>query len=238
MKNIILILILFFSLFCSAQKQRFESWKNMADNDISLQPEYGAVKKSEEQIKADNEFKNEVLKKFNSPEEASKKMVETGFGYIYEKGDFMTAMKRFNQAFLFNKNNADIYYGYGTIYFNLGAYEEAREQFNKGLKINPDHSEMLTDYGTTYLGDFYESADKTNASENEKLWTAAENYFNRSLKINNKNSNTIYKLSIVSMYLKKCEQAQKYFKMAQEMGNPNITERFENELKKTCETKK
>lgn len=238
MKKIILILILFFSIFSAAQKQRFESWRNIADKDISLQPEYGNVRKSEEQLKADNDFKAEIFKKIKSPEEASKKMVEVGFGYIYEKGDFMTAMKRFNQAFLLNKNNADVYYGYGTIYFNLGAFEEAREQFNKGLKINPDHSEMLTDYGTTYLGDFYESADKTNVVENEKLFKAAENYLNRALKINDKNSNTIYKLSIVNMYMKKCDQAQKYFNMAKEMGNPNITERFENDLKKSCEGNK
>lgn len=196
----------------------------MAENNPNLQPEYGNTQKSEEQTKSDDEFVEEILKHYKNKEEASNAMTKLGMNYLYEKGDFVTAMKRFNQAFLLNQNNADVYYGYGTIYFNLGAFDDARIQYDKGLKINPDHSGILTDYGTTFLADFYES-------ENKEFLTKADGFLQKSLKVNDKNSNTIYKLSIVNMYLGNCDEANRYLKSAKKLKNPNVTEAFENELK-------
>lgn len=227
MKTILTILLISFFTLLFGQNSNYEKWKSMAENDINLQPEYGNAQKSEEQIKSDNEFVEEILKHYKNKEEASKEMTKLGMNYLYEKGDFVTAMKRFNQAFLLNKENADVYYGYGTIYFNLGAFEDARFQYDKGLKLNPNHSEMLTDYGTTYLADFYEN-------ENKESLTRADEYLKKSLKIDDKNSNTIYKLSIVNMYSGNCDEANKYLKSAKKLKNPNVTEAFENELKEAC----
>ncbi len=227
MKLFFAFLPLFSVLISFGQNQNLEKWNTIAESDISLQPEYGNFQKSEEQIKSDNEFIDEILNHYKSREEASDKMVELGFTYLYERGDFVTAMKRFNQAFLLNNKNADIYYGYGTVYFNLGAFDEARNQYDKGLAINSNHSEILTDYGTTYLGDYYNQDD-------EKLLEPALNYLEKSYEIDDKNSNTIYKLSIVNMYLNKCKEANRYFKEAKKMKNPNITEAFELELNEKC----
>lgn len=227
MKLFFAFLPLFSVLISFGQNQNLEKWNTIAESDISLQPEYGNFQKSEEQIKSDNEFIDEILNHYKSREEASDKMVELGFTYLYERGDFVTAMKRFNQAFLLNNENADIYYGYGTVYFNLGAFDEARNQYDKGLAINSNHSEILTDYGTTYLGDYYNQDD-------EKLLEPALNYLEKSYEIDDKNSNTIYKLSIVNMYLNKCKEANRYFKEAKKMKNPNITEAFELELNEKC----
>jgi len=227
MKSIITFLLSLNFLISFGQNRNLEKWNAIAASDISLQPEYGNIQKSEEQIKSDNEFINEVLNHYKNREETSEKMVELGFTYLYEKGDFVTAMKRFNQAFLLNNKNANVYYGYGTVYFNLGAFDKARNQYDKGLAINSNHSEMLTDYGTTYLGDYYDQND-------EKLLKSALNYLEKSYKIDNKNSNTIYKLSIVNMYMNKCKEANEYFREAKKMKNPNITEAFELELNEKC----
>ncbi len=227
MKTLISIFFFSLSLFILGQNSNLEKWKSISENDINLQPEYGNTQKTEEQIKSDNEFIEEILKHYKNKQEASKEMIKLGMNYLYVKGDFITAMKRFNQAYLLDKNNADVYYGYGTIYFNLGAFEEAELQYEKGLKINPDHSDILTDYGTIYLANYYETKSK------ESLNIAKE-YLEKSLKSDKENSNTIYKLSIVHMYLGDCEKANKYLKSAKILNNPNVSEGFEKELKETC----
>jgi len=152
---------------------------------------------------------------------------------LKEKQDFITAMRRFNQAFLVDSDNADIYYGYGSIYFNLGELEKAREQYDKGLKIDPKHSEILTDYGTTYMGDFYQNFDTDKKLAFQKL-ALAKDFLDKSYKIDDKNSNTVYKLSIVNMYLDNCKEAWKYLKKAKQMKNPNVTEAYEKELITKC----
>jgi tetratricopeptide (TPR) repeat protein len=227
------VIILLFSINTFAQNGNFEKWQELANKDINLQPEFGGAEKNESQIKADNDFIEEILKHYDNKQEASKKMTELGFQYLYERRDFQTAMKRFNQAYLLEPNNADIYYGYGTVYFNLDAMEKAREQFDKGLLKNPKHSKMLTDYGTTYLGDYYNSVNTDPKEAIEKLDNSVK-YLEKSYSIDEKNSDTIYKLSIINMYLGNCKKANKYLEKADKMKNPNITEEFKAKLKQKC----
>lgn len=230
-----LLAILFLTTFLSyAQNSNYEKWTAMADNDISLQPEYGNIEKTESQKTDDENFKKDILEHYKGDTNAaSKKMSDLGFTYLYDKGDFVTAMRRFNQAFMLNPKNADAYYGFGTIFFNLGAMEKAREQYDKGLEIDPKHSKILTDYGTTYLGDYYESLENGKENSTEFL-TKAEEYLEKSLEFDNKDSNTIYKLSIVKMYIGNCNKAKELLKKAKKMSNPNITESYEKELYKKC----
>ena len=234
MKIKLLAILLSTTLFSFAQNSNYEKWTAMADKDISLQPEYGNVEKTESQKAVDEDFKKDILEYYKGDTNAaSKKMRDLGFTYLYEKGDFVTAMRRFNQAFMLNSKNADAYYGFGTIFFNLGAMEKAREQYDKGLEIDPKHSKILTDYGTTYLGDYYESLENGNENSTEFL-TKANEYLEKSFEFDKKDSNTIYKLSIVKMYTGNCKEAMELLKRAKKMNNPNVTESFEKELNEKC----
>ncbi len=228
MKNSIVLILVFIANLGLSQNLNLEKWTKVAETDVSLQPKYGGIEKTPEQQKSDKEFIDEILNHFKSKSEASDNLVETGFKYLYENGDFSTAMRRFNQAYLLNDKNPDIYYGYGTIYFNLGAYDEARIQYDEGLALNPNHSEILTDYGTTYLADFY-------IDNNLETLDLAQTFLNKSYVIDKQNSNTIYKLSIVNMYLGNCEKAKSYLKDAKKLKNPNVTDSFEEELSKICD---
>jgi len=234
MKIKILSLLLLTTFFSFAQNSNYEKWTAMANEDISLQPEYGNVEKTESQKTDDENFKKDIVEYYKGDTNiASKKMSDLGFTYLYEKGDFVTAMRRFNQAYMLNSKNADAYYGFGTIFFNLGAMGKAREQYDKGLEFDPKHSKILTDYGTTYLGDYYESLENGKGNSNEFL-TKANEYLEKSFEFDKKDSNTIYKLSIVKMYLGDCKQAKELLKKAKKMDNLNITESYEKELNEKC----
>jgi len=234
MKTKLLSILILISFFSFAQNSNYERWTAMASNDISLQPEYGNIEKTESQKEDDETFKKEILEHYKGDTiAASKKMSDLGFSYLYDKSDFVTAMRRFNQAYMLNFKNADAYYGFGTIYFNLGAMAKAREQYAKGLKIDPEHSKILTDYGTTYLGDYYKSLE--NGQENSTgFLVKANEYLEKSLELDKKDSNTIYKLSIVKMYIGDCKKAKELFKKAMKMKNPNITNSYEKELNEKC----
>ena len=235
MKHLFIFFFLFTTISHSqTSNENYIKWQEMAEEDISLQPEYGNIEKTEEQKQFDATFIAETMKKIKDTAAASEKMAELGFQYLYERGDFVTSMRRFNQAYLLNPKNADAYHGFGTIYLNLGAMEEAREQFDKGLKIDPEHPELLAEYGTTYLGDYYQLFDTDRDKAEESLEKAME-YFSKSYKIDNKNSDTAFKLAIVNMYEENCSQAKKYLKQAKSQNNPNVTQEFEDQLKETCD---
>ncbi len=207
----------------------------MAETDVSLQPKYGNIERTVKQKESDEKFRKDILDHYKGDTiAASTKMSDLGFTYLYDKGDFVTAMRRFNQAYLLNSQNSDAYYGFGTIYFNLGAMDKAREQYDIGLKIDPKHSAILTDYGTTYLRDYYNAMEKGAKDSNKHLEMASE-YLGRSYEINKKDSNTVYKLSIVKMYLGECKEARSLLKKAKNMGNRNVTASYESELNQKCE---
>ncbi len=228
MKTSISILLFTFSILVLGQTPAYENWKNISKGNINLQPEYGNIVKTEEQLSADQGFITDILKHYKTKEEASEELVKLGMNYLYNNADFETAMKRFNQAYLLNSNNPNVYYGYGSIFFNLGAFDEARIYYEKGLKINPEHSGILTDYATIFLAAYYETGNNADLIQ-------AKEYLEKSLKADNKNSDTIYKLSIVSMYLGECKNAKNYLKSAKKLKNPNVTAAFEQELSAKCD---
>src|SRR5690554_7160075 len=85
MKTTFLILFFGFSILSYSQNPHYESWKNLAKDNISLQPEYGNAIKTEQQIKSDNDFIEDILQYYNSKEEASAEMLKLGMNYLYEK---------------------------------------------------------------------------------------------------------------------------------------------------------
>lgn len=233
MMKYLLLIFTFFIIFTSpAQDDQFEQWQKMAGKDISLQPEYGNVEKTDDQLKIDSAFVSDIMAEMKDTLAAGRKMTELGFQYLYERRDPVSAMRRFNQAYLLNPKNADVYYGYGTVYFNIGAMEEARKQYDRGLKLNPEHAAMLTDYGTTYLGDYYANFDENRDFAEESLDKALD-YFERSNELDDTNADTWFKLSIVSLYKDNCRSAKRYLKQAKKYEHPNTGD-FEEQLKVSC----
>lgn len=227
------ILLLLFSLDLQSQNANLEQWLDMASKDITLQPEYGNVEKNAKQLEYDAAFLEEILQEIKDTVAAGNKMVELGFQKLYENGDPVTAMRRFNQAFLLDPGNADIYYGYGTVYFNLGAMKAARSQYDKGLNIDPIHTLMLTDYGTTYLGDYYEMYDVDTNLAMQSLEKALE-YFERSNLIDNSNPDTLFKMSIVHLYKDDCRKAKKYLRTAKKITDSHIPADYEEQVRRSC----
>jgi Tfp pilus assembly protein PilF len=235
MKNILILIFITFSLSSLGQQLTFESWNKQSESNIRLLPKYGGIEKTKKQKKSDKEFKKEIMKSFKTKNEASNHMIDLGFKYLY-KGDLKTAMYRFNQAYLLDNTNSNIYWGFGAIYMSFGKFDLSREQFEEGLKLDDKNDNILIDYGTTYLGEFYNYYQTDSTKANEYLDYAIEK-LSKAYSFNPKNVNSSYKLSICYLYKNDCSKANKYLRISEKLGNPNITDAFKNELKEKCNPK-
>ena len=118
--------------FVFAQQVTYQQFMEDAKTEINLQPEYGNIQKSDAMKREDDVFISTALQSDTTVQKASDHLVRLGFTYLY-RGDFETAMKRFNQAWLLDPKNENAYWGFGAIYFSFGDYKEALNQFEKGL---------------------------------------------------------------------------------------------------------
>ncbi len=213
------------------QQMTLEKWNEEAKTNIRLIPKYGQVVKTEDQIKSDQEFIEAALKQDTTHRKASDHMIRLGFGYLYR--DIKTAMYRFNQAYLLDSTNTDIYWGFGSVYMTLGDYENAGKQYEEGLALNPKNTHLLTDYGTYFFAQFIllQPANEKEALIN--LESALSN-LNKSYHIDPKDQNTTYKLSVCYLYKSDCDNAWRFYNECKALGGQPITEDYTNKLIREC----
>jgi len=188
MKYSITFIILFITAFAFGQQINYSTWKEEAKTEIRLLPKYGNVTKTKEQKEADQELIKSYLAQEGTYRKASELLVKRGFDYIY-KNDLKTAMFRFNQAWLLDKKNENVFWGYGAIYFSFGDFESAMKQYEEGLKLNTNSSNILTDIATVYMTRYMNS-------NNEKDCDLALSNFKKSYSIDPQNQNTLIKMSV------------------------------------------
>lgn len=242
MKKNLTIAILIFSMTAFGQKysdvmtekMTSEQWKKEATTNIRLLPKYGHASKTDEQKAIDKEFIETTLKQYSTKRKASDHLVELGFHYLYK--DIKTAMYRFNQAYLLDSTNTDIYWGYGGVYMILGDLENVQKQYVEGLTINPKNTHILTDYGTYYMSQYYflQPLDEKNASFN---LDSATNYLIKSFQLDKKDPNTSFKLSVCYYQKKDCVNSWKYYNICKSVGGQPITDDFTKALTEQCKNK-
>lgn len=102
---------------------------------INKLPMYGGVKKCKEQLEFDRKFIAEE-DKLLSRKESTAHFVKRGWEYLYAKKPD-TAMMRFNQAWLLDSLNADIYWGFADLLGMQGKFKESLPFFERSIKLNP-----------------------------------------------------------------------------------------------------
>jgi len=205
-----------------------------------LLPRYGLLPKSEDEKAADKDFVTETMKQpqFNGDyRAASNHLIKLGFNYLYRR-DLKTAMYRFNQAYLLDSTNTDIYWGYGAFYMTLGNYELGKKQYMDGLSKDPSNTHLLTDYGTYYLSQYY--GIKGAGFEKDAITNldTAIMYLDKSFTIDKSDPSTTTKLSICYWIKGDCEKAWDFYDKAKELGGQQLTEEYTADLKKKCKKRK
>lgn len=230
---------IFISVTSFGQQMQVSPLEEEAKTNKRLLPRYGLLPKSEDEKAADKDFVTETMKQpqFNGDyRAASNHLIKLGFNYLYRR-DLRTAMYRFNQAYLLDSTNTDIYWGYGGFYMNLGNYEEGKKQYEQGLSIDPNNTHLLTDYGTYFMSQYYGLKQAGHESDAMENLESAITQLDKSLKLDNKDQNTAYKLSICYWLKGDCEKAWLHYDNCKELGGQPITEEYTADLKKKCQRK-
>jgi tetratricopeptide (TPR) repeat protein len=126
---------------------------------INLLPMYGNATKCKQQLESDKEFLAFCDSAYFSRKEASASHVDFGWMYFYDK-DFDTSIKRFNQAWLLDSTNADVYWGFGVILGERKQYEESIEMLESSLEIYPEKERLWFCLAVSYNNLYGKTRDK------------------------------------------------------------------------------
>jgi len=123
-KKVFIVLLVFFLSFCSI-----------------------ALSESDEKVR-ENEIKEMESRRGSIPnmEGEAKHAVELGWQY-FDKGDLMTALTRFNQALLLDKNFAPAYFGIAYVYSVQNELDLAIENYKKSIDLDPTYSHSYSNLG-------------------------------------------------------------------------------------------
>jgi len=99
---------------------------------------YGGMDRSAipELKSGDEKLIADTTKHYGTREKASTAFVNNGFGH-YQRDDLTNAMRRFNQAWLLDPNNPEVYAGFGSVLHDKGKNCEAMEMMEKAISLNP-----------------------------------------------------------------------------------------------------
>ena len=118
------------------------------------QPMYGNKPFTEEQKRFNDQVVNAVIAGAGSKQAALERTIKLAWQYFY-KNDPDTAMKRFNQAWLIDPNNDEIFYGFGFLMSVQGKRDDAISLYKKALALNPNHPMALANLARSYKDQAY-----------------------------------------------------------------------------------
>lgn len=180
---------------------------------LELLPMYGKEKKCKKQTELDEQFIKACIEQYGSTKEAGSAMLRFGWKH-YVEGDFETAMKRFNQAWLLDSLNAEVFTGFGSILSDEEKYQESLFYLDKSLELNPENSDVWKLSGAGYLKLFH----KTNEDDYLKKSIAQ---LKKSVTVNPANAAAYALLTGAYLYDNQKDSAQKYMKITDEL-NPGL----------------
>lgn len=131
-------------------------------------PMYGNIEKCKPQLLADEKFIKASVDEYGSRQEAADNMLRFAWKHLAE-GNFDTATKRFNQAWLLDSLNADVYKGFANVMLEKGMDQESLVYFDRYLQLDSLNAEILRSSASVYINLYDESSDKDFDLLNESI---------------------------------------------------------------------
>lgn len=104
----------------------------------NTKPMYGGVEKKGKYKEADELFIEESIAEYGSRDSAARAYSEMAWLYWLDRKDSLTAVKRFNQAWLLDESLPDSYFGFGMISYARGDSEAGYHHFKDGYRHDTD----------------------------------------------------------------------------------------------------
>lgn len=179
---------------------------------INAIPLFGSQKKCDEQIKADIIFIEECNKFYKNRKYAVQHHLEMGWNYFYEN-KFDSAIMRFNQAWLLDSTNADLYWGLGSVLGKMQKFDESISFFEKSILLNPNNSKVFEGASTSYGQLFFKSKDVNQLNQ-------CIEYLKNSVQLDQTNARAYAQLTAAYSYFMQKDSAKKYLEITDKL-DPN-----------------
>lgn len=134
----------------------------------------------------------------------------------YYQGDFNTAIKRFNQGWMFDRENPEVYWGFGLIMGQRASQEDPEQCLKESIRFLQMASEKDSENGRiigdlalshTLLGYFYKSK-KNNLEKSKKHFDTAATLFDKAFKIDPKYPPIVANWSVFYFYTEEYQKAK------------------------------
>lgn len=186
---------------------------------INLLPMYGHAKKCKQQLDADQAFINWCKEEMGDLKDAAKTHINWGNDY-YKNKDYETAMKRYNQAWLLDSLNSDVYCGFGLLQIEAKKTDEARELLNRSIILDPKNAKAWRSLAITDWMKFDEQLKATRRIEIDRLNTMIE-HLKKAISISPQDDLSFYYLTFAYSHFNQKDSARKYMKITDGL-NPNL----------------
>lgn len=103
-----------------------------------------------EEKRIHDDFIREIDRSASDRKSAARKAIRRAWEF-YEGGDPKTAMKRFNQAWLLDPNDAEVFLGFASLMSEKGQTEESIRFNRKALSLNPRYEMAMTNLARGYI---------------------------------------------------------------------------------------
>ncbi len=206
MKSLFLFIVIFLIVGCK---------KDICQPLDETQPMYGRVEKCKPQQLADEKFIKAIEEQYGSRQDAVNSMLRFAWKHFME-GDLDNSMKRFNQAWLLDSLNADVYKGFGNIMMDKGMDKESIRYFDRYLELDSTNVEVWRLSALAYIDIYDDSTNKNGEYLDQAIVRLKE------AKGITQDDARIYGLLTKSYaYKNEIDSARKYLKITEQM-NPDI----------------
>lgn len=170
--------------------------------------------------------------------ENSKGAAELGWKYLH-RGDLSTAMKRFNQAWMFDRKNPDAFWGFGIIMGRRAEKEDTEKNLTESInllttahELSPDNGRITGDLAFSYslLGNYF----ATQGRDGMKNYEKAEALFIDAYKHDPKYPPIAANWAVLKFYTGDYQTSKKLISEAQELGytpNPEFLKELNEKAK-------
>ncbi len=192
-------------------------------------PRFGNIKKSQAYIDSDNQFIAYAVKQFGTRHEAAIKTVELGWNYL-QRGDDVTAMKRFNQAWLLDSTLVDTYWGFGAIMGMRNQLEQSIYFMKRYYDSNPQNERIMVDLSISYLRYAMSLKQKGSGNEWPVYTNKAKQLLKKTLALNSQNANANQQLAITYYHENKLDSSKYYALIANRLDPKVLNPKFKEAI--------
>ena len=232
MRVLLFVLTMGSTFLSSAQHLTYPEWQMQSARDMRLMPRFDGRQKNPEQLASDSAFLAQTLAVEPDRTKAAEHMAQLGFQLLGE-GNMVQAMYRFNQAYLLDPKEPEVFRGYGAFFMALDRSTDAGQEYVNGLMIDSTNVPLMVDFAAAFLAEQNQMKGK-DPEKADQLLDGAIRLLDRARTFDPQNAEAAFKLAVCHAVKGECSAAWRYHDMAKTLGSTSITPEFKAQLQLDC----